>query len=456
MANLEELLIQSPDPHTLAQAFLNDYFKDKQTTYPINPFQMLTDLGVPFVFRSFKNYEGVYIPQEDENDLPVIGINIKRPITRQRYTAAHELCHHIKDKGIGIMCSFGSKSEIEDYAEKFAAELLMPNLELNNQTEKYIDNGYVSFENVLLIAHYFGVSFEACLFRIAYVLRKIEGATNSDALKKRVKNFAPSKKRLTAGLDYVNLYEGLFNAAKSNLAITPNLNIQLKFQNEYVYNDSRLEGVDIELEVAADIVADIRLKKQESDYCNSQNKAIIEVAGHAVMYGCVFEKAMKERISIYDSLVLNGKLFSCAPYPEGGGKFRETNTLVIGGKFETIDYHDIPNEIFKLEENVQFLEENKSELQVADYIEKVVDIHHRMTVIHPFSDGNGRTTRAFANLLLIRNRIPPMYFKVERKKEYIEALGVADKCNDFAPLYETFFRAILSTHSELTSTSFLK
>ncbi len=34
---------------------------------------------------------------EDGNDIPMAGINYKRKITRQRFTAAHELCHHLKD-----------------------------------------------------------------------------------------------------------------------------------------------------------------------------------------------------------------------------------------------------------------------------------------------------------------------------------------------------------------------
>ena len=38
----------------LAQAVLSEYFKEKQVAYPINPFQMLTDYGIPFVFEPFR------------------------------------------------------------------------------------------------------------------------------------------------------------------------------------------------------------------------------------------------------------------------------------------------------------------------------------------------------------------------------------------------------------------
>ena len=50
-----------------------------------------------------------------------MGINLLRPIVRQRFTAAHELCHHLKDVHSGFMCATNAKSEIEKYAENFAS-----------------------------------------------------------------------------------------------------------------------------------------------------------------------------------------------------------------------------------------------------------------------------------------------------------------------------------------------
>ena len=60
----------------LASTFFKEYFKNSTPTFPINPFQMLTDLGIPFLFRPFKKYDGVYIPAEDDGDVPIIAINL--------------------------------------------------------------------------------------------------------------------------------------------------------------------------------------------------------------------------------------------------------------------------------------------------------------------------------------------------------------------------------------------
>lgn len=34
--------------------------------------------------------------------------------------------------------------------------------------------------------------------------------------------------------------------------------------------------------------------------------------------------------------------------------------------------------------------------------------HHKLVYIHPFSDGNGRTSRLLMNLVLMRNAYPPV------------------------------------------------
>ena len=55
----EELATRGMSAEQLAVIFLREYFSDKEISYPINPFQILTDLGVPFMFRPFNKYEGI-------------------------------------------------------------------------------------------------------------------------------------------------------------------------------------------------------------------------------------------------------------------------------------------------------------------------------------------------------------------------------------------------------------
>jgi Zn-dependent peptidase ImmA (M78 family) len=105
------------DPEKMAADYLSQHFGSQKIEYPINPFALLKDEGILFSLSDFRKLEGVYIPASSSNDIPIIGINVNRPITRQRYTAAHELCHHFRDADKQISCPiYGKKTQIEKFA----------------------------------------------------------------------------------------------------------------------------------------------------------------------------------------------------------------------------------------------------------------------------------------------------------------------------------------------------
>ena len=441
---------QYTDPEKMAAAYLVKYYRNQKIEYPINPFQMLKDEGILFSLRDFNKLEGVYIPGTSSDDIPIVGINANRPITRQRFSAAHELCHHFRDADRQISCPIGSKSAIEVYAEKFAAALLMPISELRVQVNKRKNSvGTISLDDVLEIADFFGVSFQACLFRIAYLIHAIPGNTEPEELRKRARNYKPDKVRKRRHMTYIKLYEGLIDCYQEQLTFTPTEHARYLFQNEYIYNDSRMEGLDITLEQASEIVTDLRLNMQNSEYCNQENEAFLSIAGHYDMYREIFAEPVKDSLDVYYLFTLNKLLFSHYPHPEFGGSARQNNTLVLGAKFETVDYHEIFNELAKVDNQVRDYFSRRHNITMSEYIEHAVRTHHQITVIHPFPEGNGRTSRAFLNVQLVRAGITPIYIKVEDKKEYIEALSRADQLGDYDELYEVIYKLIIRSYVEL-------
>lgn len=439
-------------PEQLSKVFLKLYFDDKKPSFPVDPFRMLRDLKIPFAFRNLENLEGIYIQPTDENDIAVIGINRNRPVLRQRFTAAHELCHHLKDRKINNICPLdGTKNSTERFAEDFAAALLMPEDELRAQVAIFEKDGFIEFEHILKVADYFAVSFQACVFRIAYKLNKISGDTSAKSLKKRITKFKPAKLREKLNLQNcdADLLKRILDNALSYFIINSNKAVWFRFKNNLVFNENRLEGLDIEYQTVSEIITDLRLKKQESEFCKEGCDVIIEVAGHASMYDYVYEKDNRD-ISIYSLLSLNRLLFQFAPYPDAGGKTRESNTLVLGAKFNTIDYREIPNALFELDKQLKAILKEMDEMSMGDFIDEVIKIHHRITVIHPFREGNGRTSRAFLNWLFKLKGIPPIYLKVEKKQEYIDALKDVDLYNNYIKLREVFYKAIVSSFIELS------
>ena len=73
------------------------------------------------------------------------------------------------------------------------------------------------------------------------------------------------------------------------------------------------------------------------------------------------------------------------------------------------------------------------------------EAHFRLTAIHPFGDGNGRTARLLMNLMLIRGGYPPVAVRPEDRKPYLDALEHGSLAGDLGP-----FQAFL--HGRLDAT----
>ena len=284
---------------------------------------------------------------------------------------------------------------------------------------------------------------------IAYQIHAITGNVESDELKKRVRKYAPEKMRLKRHISYANLYAGIIDCCQEQFAFTPSDQARFIFQNDYIYNDSRMEGVDVTQEEAAEIVTDLRLNAQNSEYCTETNEAFLSIAGHYCMYQEILSVPVSDKLDVYDLFDLNRKLFSKYPFPEVGGMVRQNNALALGAKFETADYQDIFPELDKLNEVVQDYFARRGELSKSEYIKQVVRTHHRITVIHPFQDGNGRTSRAFMNVEFVRAGMPPIYIRAEEKNRYFDALARADLTGEYDELYEIVFDLILKACVEL-------
>jgi Fic family protein len=77
--------------------------------------------------------------------------------------------------------------------------------------------------------------------------------------------------------------------------------------------------------------------------------------------------------------------------------------------------------------------------------EAAFDAHFRLTAIHPFSDGNGRTARLLMNLLLIRGGYPPAPVRPEDRQDYLDALERGSLTDDLAPFQGFMHRRLDET-----------
>ena len=78
------------------------------------------------------------------------------------------------------------------------------------------------------------------------------------------------------------------------------------------------------------------------------------------------------------------------------------------------------------------------------------DAHFRLTAIHPFADGNGRTARLLMNLLLVRAGYPPIAVRPEDRKPYLDALEQGSIDDDLEP-----FQALMHERLDATLAGYL-
>ena len=436
----------------LADKVMKYLYEDSEPSFPINPFEIINRFGVMYQFMEFEKLEGIYCLPEDCDDIPIIGINFSRNIQRQRYTAVHELCHHIKDQNSSICPIRGQKNDIEKYAEQFTSALLMPKKQLKEQADRYANGGKVDLTGALYISAYFGTSFEATVYALAYRLNMYAGNSDSGEIKRAIRNFHPDRKKAELNLDVENivLWKQIVNSYTYFWSISNSFAWNV-FKNDFIYHENRIERLNLDDDVVAEIIADLRYNGAKSTYCTDECREIVEVLGHSAMYDYIYNTM--DKLDIYKIQKLHKMLYQYAPFPEAGGVFRQDNNYVTGAQFETVDCLEVVPQIVALDNPIKELTENLPKLTNAEVILAAAQIHHRLTVIHPFADGNGRCSRAILNWIFRLKGLPPVYIKYPEKEEYYAGLNEADVSGRWDKLFRVFMRETIKSSMQLNEVS---
>src|SRR5690554_8004479 len=69
-------------------------------------------------------------------------------------------------------------------------------------------------------------------------------------------------------------------------------------------------------------------------------------------------------------------------------------------------------------------------------VERAARVHGEFVKIHPFVDGNGRTSRLLMNLELMKSGFPAALIQIEQRLAYYEALDTAHCSGDYGPIIE--------------------
>ena len=101
---------------------------------------------------------------------------------------------------------------------------------------------------------------------------------------------------------------------------------------------------------------------------------------------------------------------------ENAGRYRQQNVLISGATNTPPDYTLLNDKM------AQFIDWYNTEADLMHPIERAAKVHADFVGIHPFIDGNGRTSRLLMNLELMKAGYPPCVITVENRLAYYEAL----------------------------------
>ncbi len=122
----------------------------------------------------------------------------------------------------------------------------------------------------------------------------------------------------------------------------------------------------------------------------------------------------REMLAVHN-LILRGII------PEDAGRYRRVQVMIKGSNHMPSQPFLVPKE---MEDYFLWYDENKSKLHPVIL---AAEMHERLVTIHPFIDGNGRTSRLIMNLILLQNGYVIANIKgdYESRMNYYQALETA-------------------------------
>ena len=118
------------------------------------------------------------------------------------------------------------------------------------------------------------------------------------------------------------------------------------------------------------------------------------------------------------------------------GTYRKTNVIISGAE------HKPPHSIEVACCMENFIKEYNQKKNTLHPIELASWVHIEFVGIHPFIDGNGRTSRLLMNLGLIKAGYPPVVINVEDRLEYYKALDTAHTTADTTLFLELMAKVV--------------
>jgi Fic family protein/DNA-binding XRE family transcriptional regulator len=194
-----------------------------------------------------------------------------------------------------------------------------------------------------------------------------------------------------------------------------NFRIAQALELEYTFESNRIEGNTLTLR-ETDLVINEGLT-----ISGKSMREHLEAINHVEAIGYIkqlmernFPFNERELLSVHN-LILRGII------PEDAGRYRRVQVMIKGSSHMPPQPFIVPKE---MEDYFIWYSENKGKLHPVIL---AAEMHERLVTIHPFLDGNGRTSRLVMNLILLQNGYVIANIKgdYDSRMSYYQALETA-------------------------------
>ncbi|MCT4507838.1 MAG: Fic family protein [Tepidibacter sp.] len=185
---------------------------------------------------------------------------------------------------------------------------------------------------------------------------------------------------------------------------------------EWTYNSNAIEGNTLTLQETKVVLEGITVGGKSL-------REHLEVVNHkeAILY---VEDIVRKNEAFSEWKIKNiHRLVLKSIDDEYAGVYRDQKVIIAGAK------HEPPEPMIIKEEMEKLINWYNNESQRLHPIERAALLHVIFVGIHPFIDGNGRTSRLLLNLELMKNGYPPIVIRNENRIKYYNALDKAHTTN---------------------------
>jgi Fic family protein len=225
----------------------------------------------------------------------------------------------------------------------------------------------------------------------------------------------------------------LLNSFRS-LPVSAVQKLKQQFEIEMTYNSNAIEGNSLTLKETYLVINEgITIKgKPLKDHLEAKN--------HQEALAYLYDLIEKDKKNTFSENLIRSlnQIVQQNIDKEWAGRYRNSGVIIGGADHRPPEALEIP----KLMQNlIGWVGDNKKKIHP---IELASILHHKLVYIHPFFDGNGRTSRLVMNIILMQSGFPLVIVLKNDRKRYYQTLSVADR-GEYADFVNFIARAVERT-----------